>query len=65
MKFVVFQDTDTRWYWEMRSVDEAVIAIGASGFADIEQAFDAIRSVRQEAPEAPVQNMLGVIETGA
>lgn len=59
MSFVVFQEIDDRWHWEMRLADARVLATSALGFSNIEQVFDAIRAVRDSAPDAPILNLLG------
>ncbi|MGJ7582642.1 DUF1508 domain-containing protein [Variovorax sp. RHLX14] len=59
MDFFLFQDSDSRWYWKMRSADMDVVAKCASGFSNVELALDAIRAVREGAVDAPILNVLG------
>jgi len=59
MRFVVIKDISGRWYWEMRTGSDEVVARSPAGFADREDAINRIRWVRVHAAKSPIYDPLG------
>jgi len=61
MRFVVFMDINRRWYWELRSEDDQVVAKCQMGFADKAQALESINRVRTSAPKSLIFDPIGTL----
>lgn len=59
MRFVVIKDVSGRWYWEMRTGNDEVVARSPAGFADRDDAITRIRWVRAHAAKSPIYDPLG------
>ena len=64
MKFVVLQEINRRWYWELRLSDGEAIARSPMGFSTNEQACSAIRRLRSAVPMALVFDLTGNLIQG-
>ena len=64
MKFVVFKEINHRWYWELRLAQGEAVARSPMGFATIEKAFESIRSIRKNAPNSLVFDLVGTLFEG-
>lgn len=65
MKFVVFQNINKLWYWEMRVPDGSSVAQSPIGFQTAEMAHHSIQMVRQNAPSALTFDLLGALKQGS
>jgi len=61
MRFVVFMEINRRWYWELRSPDDEVVAKCQMGFADKAQALASIQRVRMSAPKSLIFDPIGTL----
>lgn len=63
MKFVVLQETNARWYWELRHAEGPPIARCTLGFSSKQNAIRSIQSVRARAPICLIFDPLGNLES--
>ncbi|AMM26348.1 YegP family protein [Variovorax sp. PAMC 28711] len=62
MKFVVLQDINGRWYWELRQIAGPPVARCSLGFSTREGAISDVRAVRERAPRCLIFDPLGNLE---
>jgi len=53
--FQVYQDAAGAWRWRLVHDNGNVLADGGQGYSTKRRAVDGIESVRQNAPEAPIE----------
>jgi amphi-Trp domain-containing protein len=55
-RFELFEDSESKWRWRLVHDNGEVIADGGQGYSSKQKAKQGLRSVRQNAPGAPVED---------
>ena len=62
MKFVVYKDSNGRWYWDLKEVAGETVAKSAMGFVDKAHAIRNVQTVRTHASKCLIFDPLGNLD---
>lgn len=64
MRFIVFEEVDGSWHWQLITEDDSVVAVSSVGLPCRDSALAAVDAVREHVISAPVYDSAGVLYRG-